>query len=92
MAPGSEFTQRGVTAKVASGAGMGSAGATNTAARGAGATRGVMPMGMAPQGRNKRSRNIKTVTPELEQDANIRAIVGEAPPMVPGTIGAWARR
>lgn len=49
-------------------------------------------MGMAPQGRNKRSRNIKTVTPELEQDANIRAIVGEAPPMVPGTIGAWARR
>ena len=91
-ATGSEFTQRGVTAKVASGAGMGPAGATNAASRGAGATRGVMPMGMAPQGRNKRSRNIKTVTPELEQDANIKAIVGEAPPMVPGTIGAWARR
>lgn len=91
-ATGSEFTQRGVTAKVASGAGMGPAGATNAAARGAGAARGVMPMGMAPQGQNKRSRNIKTVTPELEQDANIRAIVGEAPPMVPGTIGAWARR
>lgn len=60
-------------------------------ARGAAAGRGFLPMGMAPGRRDTKSRTVKTVTTELELEANARAIVGEAPPMVPGTIGAWAR-
>ena len=71
----------------AAGGGAGRAGGSRV-----GAGRGVMPWGMAPAGgREKKSRNIKTVLPELEQDANTRAIVGDAPPMVPGPIGAWAK-
>ncbi|MDD7585743.1 MAG: hypothetical protein SPK00_03980, partial [Corynebacterium glucuronolyticum] len=83
------------------GVGAGAAGAVPGAALGgagraggsrAGVGRGVIPVGMVPAGgREKKSRNIKTVLPELEQDANTRAIVGEAPPMVPGPIGAWAK-
>ena len=91
----------GVGAGLGAGVGAGAAGAVPGAAPGgagraggsrAGVGRGVMSVGMAPAGgREKKSRNIKTVLPELEQDANTRAIVGEAPPMVPGPIGAWAK-
>ena len=90
----------GAGAGVGSGAVGAVPGAATNAAGGAGraggsrvgAGRGVMPWGMAPAGgREKKSRNIKTVLPELEQDANTRAIVGDAPPMVPGPIGAWAK-
>ena len=90
----------GTGAGVGSGAAGAVPGAASSAGGGAGraggsragAGRGVMPWGMAPAGgREKKSRNIKTVLPELEQDANTRAIVGDAPPMVPGPIGAWAK-
>ena len=90
----------GAGAGVGSGAAGAVPGAASSAGGGAGraggsragAGRGVMPWGMAPAGgREKKSRNIKTVLPELEQDANTRAIVGDAPPMVPGPIGAWAK-
>lgn len=77
---------------VASGSGVKAGGARPApGARGAAAGRGFLPMGMAPGRRDTKSRTVKTVTTELELEANARAIVGEAPPMVPGTIGAWAR-
>lgn len=53
--------------------------------------RGVMPMNMGASKDRKTTRPVKTVFSELEQDANTKAILGEVPPMVPGTIGAWAR-
>jgi len=51
----------------------------------------MMPVGMGAHKDRKKSRAVKTVLSELEQDANTKAILGETPPMVPGTIGAWAR-
>jgi len=50
-----------------------------------------MPMNMGASKDRKTTRPVKTVLSELEQDANTKAILGEVPPMVPGTIGAWAR-
>lgn len=57
----------------------------------AGTQRGVLPMGMGGNGQNRKSRTVKAVASGLEQDANVEAIIGPVPPMVPGTIGNWAR-
>lgn len=57
----------------------------------AGTQRGVLPMGMGGNGQNRKSRTVKAVVSGLEQDANVEAIIGPVPPMVPGTIGNWAR-
>lgn len=66
---------------VASGSGVKAGGARPApGARGAAAGRGFLPMGMAPGRRDTKSRTVKTVTTELELEANARAIVGEAPP------------
>lgn len=71
------------------GTGSASSGAGGRSAGGFG--RGMMPVGMGAHKDGKKSRAVKTVLSELEQDANTKAILGETPPMVPGTIGAWAR-
>lgn len=83
----------GAHAKPPTGVGPRPSGSSAPGLRGAATgTRSIMPMGVGAQSSRRKSHAIKTVTPELEQEANIKAIVGEAPPMVPGTIGDWARR
>lgn len=85
--------------------GIGNAGGTNSvvgAAGGAGAakasggqTRGagmrMMPMmGGAARGGESEKR-IKSVTTQVERDPNRRDLLGEAPAVLPGVIGEWAR-
>ncbi|AKK02713.1 hypothetical protein [Corynebacterium epidermidicanis] len=69
----------------ASAAGAGSAAATGRSV----APFGGMPMAGAPQ-ENKRSK-VKSVTSPLEDEGNMKALLGDLPPVVPGAIGAWAR-
>lgn len=90
---------------VGSAGGVGNAGGTNSvvgAAGGAGAakagggqTRGagmrMMPMmGGAARGGESEKR-IKSVTTQVERDPNRRDLLGEAPAVLPGVIGEWAR-
>lgn len=46
-------------------------------------TRGASP--------STRHGSIRTVTSRIEQEPNVRALVGDLPKVVPGVIGAWAR-
>lgn len=50
---------------------------------------GGMPMGAA-QGEQKKTK-VKTVTSALEEEGNLKALLGDLPPVLPGAIGSWAR-
>lgn len=50
---------------------------------------GGMPMAGAG-GDSKRSK-VKTVTSAVEEEGNMKALLGDLPPVVPGAIGAWVR-
>lgn len=78
-----------------SGAGMTNGAVGSAASRSGGGTapRGMMPMMGAPmagQAQGKQSK-VKSVTSAVEEDANVAALLGERPAVVPGVIGAWAR-
>ncbi|AWB81006.1 hypothetical protein C3B44_00450 [Corynebacterium yudongzhengii] len=49
----------------------------------------------APGARNTNSPNnrgkIRTITSQVEREGNMRDLLGERPPVVPGVIGAWVR-
>ncbi|MDU0478907.1 hypothetical protein QVA66_06600 [Staphylococcus chromogenes] len=51
---------------------------------------GGMPMAGAMGGDNKRAK-VKTVTSAIEAEGNMKSLLGDLPPVVPGAIGAWAR-
>ncbi|MDO5032826.1 hypothetical protein [Corynebacterium sp.] len=75
------------------GAGVASASAAQRGAaqRGGAGMRGMMPL-MAGAGRGGDGhKRIKSVTSAVERDPNRRDLLGEAPAVVPGVIGAWAR-
>ncbi|WPF65558.1 MULTISPECIES: hypothetical protein [unclassified Corynebacterium] len=42
-------------------------------------------------GQGSRSKKIKTITSSVEENENLRALLGERPAVVPGVIGHWAR-
>ncbi|WP_159077378.1 hypothetical protein [Corynebacterium yudongzhengii] len=57
---------------------------------------GMAPMmGGVPGARNTNSPNnkgkIRTITSQVEREGNMRDLLGERPPVVPGVIGAWVR-
>ncbi|WP_230310899.1 hypothetical protein [Corynebacterium guaraldiae] len=74
---------------------VGAAGAAHGAKSGAVNPRGagmrMMPLmgGMARGGEGE--RRIKSVTTQVERDPNRRDLLGEAPAVLPGVIGDWAR-
>lgn len=58
----------------------------------------MMPMGAmgggAGAGGNTQRRNrgkVQTVTSAVERSGNLKALLGEQPPVVPGVIGDWVR-
>ena len=74
---------------------VGAAGGAHGAKSGVGNARGagmrMMPVmgGMARGGDGE--RRIKSVTTQVERDPNRRDLLGEAPAVLPGVIGDWAR-
>ena len=81
----------------AGGVGAGSPGASPRAGGAAGA--GVGGYGVGPaagagrggrNGQQKRGR-VQAVTSAVEREGNLKALLGEAPEVVPGVIGAWVR-
>ena len=81
----------------AGGVGAGSPGASPRAGGAAGG--GVGGYGVGPaagagrggrNGQNKRGR-VQAVTSAVEREGNLKALLGEAPEVVPGVIGAWVR-
>ena len=74
---------------------VGAAGGAHGAKPGVGNARGagmrMMPLmgGMARGGDGE--RRIKSVTTQVERDPNRRDLLGEAPAVLPGVIGDWAR-
>lgn len=83
------------------GAGAGTPGSTNVVANGngSGATRGGAGTGAyggAHGGANNGRRpgkkgKIQALTSAVEREGNLKALLGEAPEVVPGVIGAWVR-
>lgn len=74
---------------------LGAPGGAGSARQGVGSARGagmrMMPMmgGMARGGEGE--RRVKSVTTQVERDPNRRDLLGEAPAVLPGVIGDWAR-
>ena len=74
---------------------VGAAGGAHDAKSGVGNARGagmrMMPLmgGMVRDGDGE--RRIKSVTTQVERDPNRRDLLGEAPAVLPGVIGDWAR-
>lgn len=74
---------------------LGAPGGASSARQGVGSARGagmrMMPMmgGMARGGDGE--RRVKSVTTQVERDPNRRDLLGEAPAVLPGVIGDWAR-
>lgn len=53
---------------------------------------GVMPAGAANRGgASAKAGKVQAVTTAVERDKNLRDLLGEAPPVVPGVIGDWVR-
>ncbi|UDL79256.1 hypothetical protein [Corynebacterium uberis] len=63
------------------------------ASRSASAGRGMVPMmGAAnPGAQNKKRGPVKAVTSKVERKGNLKALLGDPEPVVPGVIGAWVR-
>lgn len=72
--------------------GGGQPGNSQTAARGgvAGGP-GMYGAGQRGTGKNKRGK-VQAVTSAVEREGNLKALLGEAPEVVPGVIGAWVRQ
>ncbi|MBC3185109.1 hypothetical protein H7347_00685 [Corynebacterium sp. zg-331] len=70
--------------------GTGGASAVGGAAARSQTFMGPMP-GAAGGGQAGRGKKIKTVTSAVEENENVRALLGDRPPVVPGVIGHWAR-
>ena len=47
--------------------------------------------GGANRGRKGKKGRVQAVTSAVERDGNLKALLGEAPEVVPGVIGAWVR-
>lgn len=70
----------------------GQAGASQTGARGAVAGGpGMYGAGQKSAGKQKRGK-VHAVTSAVEREGNLKALLGEAPEVVPGVIGAWVRQ
>lgn len=52
---------------------------------------GGAPMGAAAGAANSKTGKVQHVTSVVEQDANVKALLGEPTPVVPGVIGDWVR-
>lgn len=72
-----------------SGAGARAGGPVN-AASGAGGY-GVAPGMGARGGKQQKRGRVQAVTSAVEREDNLKALLGEAPEVVPGVIGAWVR-
>ncbi|MDO4927730.1 MAG: hypothetical protein Q3976_01475 [Corynebacterium sp.] len=73
--------------------GVGAAGGGTSAGSGNAAMtgRGAMMMSPANSKEEKGASKVRSVITEVERDANLKALVGRKEPVVPDTIGAWAR-
>ena len=73
------------------GAGAGAApGTQGTQGRGtafAGGPMGVAGAGQSPQGKQRKAAKVQAVTSAVERDGNLRALLGEAPLVLPSVIG-----
>ncbi len=70
----------------------GQAGSGQSGARG-GAAAGPSMYGAGQRGSGKRKRGkVQAVTSAVEREGNLKALLGEAPEVVPGVIGAWVRQ
>ncbi|MCQ4618748.1 hypothetical protein KBX10_06635 [Corynebacterium sp. CCUG 59401] len=90
----------GVGAGPGAGAGVGAGGAGsntfiggqgNQAARGGAAGVPGAYGGGANRGRKGKKGRVQAVTSAVEREGNLKALLGEAPEVVPGVIGAWVR-
>ena len=101
--PGAGAGSGGVGPAPGNGAGAGAggvaAGSPGASPRTGGSTGGVGGYGMGPaagagrggrNGQQKRGR-VQAVTSAVEREGNLKALLGEAPEVVPGVIGAWVR-
>lgn len=52
---------------------------------------GMYGAGQRGTGKNKRGK-VQAVTSAVEREGNLKALLGEAPEVVPGVIGAWVRQ
>lgn len=52
---------------------------------------GMYGAGQQGTGKNKRGK-VQAVTSAVEREGNLKALLGEAPEVVPGVIGAWVRQ
>lgn len=73
------------------GRGAAAAGATNAAGGRPAGMIGGAPMGAAAGAANSKTGKVKHVTSVVEHDANVKALLGEPTPVVPGVIGDWVR-
>ena len=73
----------------ASGGGSAGAGARGAVAGGP----GMYGAGQRGAGAANRKRGkVQAVTSSVEREGNLKALLGEAPEVVPGVIGAWVRQ
>lgn len=73
------------------GKGAAAAGAANAAGGRPAGMIGGAPMGAAAGAANSKTGKVKHVTSVVEHDANLKALLGEPTPVVPGVIGDWVR-
>lgn len=84
----------GLSAATSPGAGLRAGGGGVAAAQGMRSHTFMGPMtGTAGAGGRggQRNKKIKTITSSVEENENLRALLGDRPPVVPGVIGSWAR-
>ncbi len=80
----------GVASAVGTPAGGAKTGAAMSAARGTGTMMGGMPVGGAADERQKKGK-VRRVTTGIESEGNVKALIGDRAPVVPGVIGSWIR-
>ncbi|AKK02571.1 hypothetical protein [Corynebacterium epidermidicanis] len=59
-----------------------------------GTGRGAVPFGgmpLAANSQDSKKSKVKTVTSPIEEEGNMKALLGDLPAVLPGAIGAWAR-
>ena len=74
-----------------SGAGPRAGGAMVGAGGAHGGGYGVGPAASAGRGGQQKRGRVQAVTSAVEREGNLKALLGEAPEVVPGVIGAWVR-
>lgn len=80
---------RGFSTGVPGGYGTGTGAAASSRGMG-GMPMGAAPMGTGPGGRQSQGK-VKRVTSKVEYSKNLRDLLGEARPVIPGVIGSWVR-